>query len=174
MSDLIIRTALASDGDQILSLYPAAFPDEDLLPIVRALSAERRGVLSLVAVQGVRLVGQVFFTDCGIDGSTHVPILLGPLAVDPAFQRSGVGSQLVKTGLSMLKASGSVEVLVLGDPDYYGRFGFRPNAIVEPPYRIPDAWRPAWQYLPLDGRAEGLAGMLTVPAPWQDPALWAG
>lgn len=59
-------------------------------------------------------------------GSCEEALLLGPLAVDPALQGSGVGSSLVRYSLEKAKAAGYERVLLVGDADYYGRFGFVP------------------------------------------------
>ena len=48
------------------------------------------------------------------------------MAVLPEFQRQGVGTDLVKTGIQMLKKSACPFVIVLGHPEYYSRFGFEP------------------------------------------------
>jgi putative acetyltransferase len=50
---------------------------------------------------------------------------LGPVAVTPARQRSGIGQALVRTGLARLKSTGAAGCVVLGDPAFYTRFGFK-------------------------------------------------
>lgn len=167
-----IRESEAADRAAIEGLYPDAFPDEDLLPLIRGLLSDP-ATLSLVAVAEGSLVGHVVFTSCGLDGASGGAALLGPLAVAPAWQRRGVGSALVRGGLERLARLGTTLVCVLGDPAYYGRFGFRREARVEPPYRLPEAWRDAWQSLALGGAAAPGAGRLVVPRPWRRRALWA-
>lgn len=51
---------------------------------------------------------------------------LGPVSVMPAHQRMGIGSALVRSGLRRLRERGAAGCVVLGDPAYYGRFGFAP------------------------------------------------
>ncbi len=170
--DLHIRTGEPGDLAAIEALYPAAFPDEDLLPLVRDLLAEGTGVLSLVAIAGSSLVGHVAFTYCGVTGSDAEAVLLAPLAVAPAHQRQGVGSALVRAGLKELEAAGVSHVYVLGDPAYYGKLGFLPRARVSPPYPMPEEWADAWQWMS-QGDVEPLnRGELTVPDFWRKPALW--
>lgn len=59
-------------------------------------------------------------------GSSEEALLLGPLAVDPCLQGSGVGSSLVRYSLERANAAGFERVLLVGDAEYYGRFGFVP------------------------------------------------
>ncbi len=51
---------------------------------------------------------------------------LAPLAVAPARQRRGVGSALAREAIRLAEAAGEPLILVLGDVDYYARFGFEP------------------------------------------------
>ncbi|MEQ9120948.1 MAG: N-acetyltransferase, partial [Alphaproteobacteria bacterium] len=160
------------DAPAILDLYPRAFPDEDLTGLVRALLA-LPGVLSLIATDGRAVLGHVTFTPCGVADGEGAAVLLGPLAISPDRQRQGLGAALVQEGVRRLAASGATQVQVLGDPAYYGRFGFEPDPDLAPPYAIPEEWRDAWRRLRL-GDAPPLAGVLAVPAPWRRPELWAG
>ena len=169
---LEIRESLPGDIASLEMLYPDAFPDEDLLPLLRALLKEEASVLSLVGMEGHALVGHVIFTHCDVAGSTEKVALLGPLAVDSQRQRGGIGSALVRTGFERLKRDGVAWVYVLGDPAYYGRFGFEPEEEVGPPYALPEEWRGAWQSIPLRDGQSPLRGKLSVPPPWQQPALW--
>ena len=168
-----IRQGTPDDLPALLALYPAAFPDEDLLAILQSLLAEPAGVLSLVAVADGVVAGHVLFTDCSVAGCPERVALLGPLAIAPARQRQGIGRALVEAGLARLGSGGAAAVFVLGDPGYYGRFGFRTESDVKTPCPIPLEWAGAWQSIRLRDGAEPLTGTLAVPAPWQDPALWA-
>lgn len=167
-----IRENRPGDWAALETLYPAAFPDEDLLPLVKDLLLETSGVLSLVAIIDTSLAGHVIFTTCGIAGTTEALALLGPLAVSPARQRQGIGSALVRTGLRRLEKTGVTQVCVLGDPGWYGRFGFVPETGVTPPCPLPQEWRGAWQSIRFPGSEPPHPGRLTVPPPWQQPALW--
>jgi len=173
IEEIEIRESLPSDGATIEKLYPDAFPDEDLLPLVRELLSEEPIVLSLVGIVDRALVGHVIFTTCSITGKTDTVGLLGPLAVAPAWQRQGIGSALVRAGLQRLANAGAIQVYVLGDPAYYERVGFGPEAGVSPPYPLPEEWRGAWQSVSLDSAEQPPHGELSVPQPWLQPALWA-
>jgi len=168
-----IRESLPSDIASIEKLYPNAFPDEDLLPLVKELLQETPIVLSLVGIAGTSLVGHVIFTTCGIAGDTDEVALLGPLAVVASWQRQGIGSAIVRAGLQRLKNNSVIRVFVLGDPAYYGRLGFIPEVGVMPPYPLPEEWRRAWQSINLRGPESPSRGTLSVPQPWLQPALWA-
>ncbi len=167
-----IRETRPDDTGAIETLYPDAFPDEDLLPVVTALHEEDSGVLSLVALADNAVVGNVIFTMCGIEGRPEKAALLAPLAVASARQGRGVGTAVVHAGLQRLRESGVSLVYVLGDPAYYSRFGFEREDGVAPPYRLPEEWAGAWQSLRLDGGTPDLQGKLSVPEPWRQEALW--
>lgn len=160
------------DRAEIARLYGAAFPAEELFPLVARLLDLPAGVLSLTARQDGGLAGHVIFTLCAIDGQTDTAALLGPLAVEPAVQRSGIGSALVREGLARMAALGARHVLVLGDPAYYGRFGFAEESGISPPYAIPPEWKPAWQGLTLSKASPTLAGRLAPPAVWMEERYW--
>ena len=168
-----IRESLPSDLASIEQLYPDAFPDEDLLPLVRELLREEPIVLSLVGIIDRSLVGHVIFTRCGVDAGTDQVALLAPLAVAGAWQRQGIGRALVDAGLQRLQSAGVTQVYVLGDPGYYGRLGFVPEAGVVPPYPLPAEWRGAWQSISLRDADTPLRGKLCVPPLWLQPDLWA-
>lgn len=168
-----IRESWPDDLGLIERLYPDAFPEEELLALVRALLEQDPPVLSLVATEGESLAGHVIFTRCGVEGESETAALLGPLAVASRMQRQGVGSALVRAGLRRLEEEGMRHVLVLGDPAYYGRFGFVADSGISPPYALPEAWRDAWQGLTLGEKVTPVAGTLRVPVPWQRPELWS-
>jgi putative acetyltransferase len=172
MHDIEIRPSRPEDMASIEKLYPAAFPDEDLLPLVRTLLTEEPGILSLVAEAGGAPVGHILFTLCAVTGSEARAALLAPLAVAPEWQRKGIGSALIREGLSRLKRDGVAHVYVLGDPAYYGRSGFRPETGVAPPYPLPEEYRDAWQSLGLGSAPLPGHGKLKLPDVWMQPALW--
>ena len=159
------------DKAQLRDLYAGAFPQEDLLALVEALLADD-SVLSISATSETVLIGHVLFTRGRLEGASEAVALLGPLAVHPAHQREGIGKALIAEGLKRLKIEGVAQVLVLGDPAYYSRSGFRPASRVTPPYALPAAWAAAWQWLRLDGADNDLAGRLVLPDAWMRPELW--
>jgi putative acetyltransferase len=168
-----VRESLPNDIASIETLYPDAFPDEDLLPLVRELLSKDPIVLSLIGLADRALVGHVIFTACSIAGRTDQVALLGPLAVAPNWQRQGIGGALIRKGFQRLKSDGVTQVYVLGDPAYYGRFGFERENSVRPPYPLPEEWSGAWQSISLCGAKQPLHGELSLPQAWLQPALWA-
>lgn len=171
--DPVLRPGRADDFAALERLYPRAFPDEDLLPLLRDLLNGQAPVLSLVAEQGGQIVGHVAFTECGVEGQPGQVAMLAPLAVAPEVQRTGIGSALVREGLHRVTEQGAVRALVLGDPAYYGRFGFQAETGIAPPYTLPDEWVAAWQGLVLDPDSPALHGVLDVPQAWKCPGLWS-
>lgn len=173
LEELEIRESIPGDLSAITSLYPEAFPDEDLLPLVRDLLEDASAVTSLIGVINSQIVGHAIFTRCGVAGGSINAALLGPLAVAPAWQRQGIGSAIVRAGLRRLKSMDVSLVCVLGDPAYYKRLGFLPESMVEPPFRLPPEWDGAWQSQSLGDKTAPCSGKLTVPRQWLQPALWA-
>ena len=122
MSD--IRPERPGDAADIDRVHRTAFPGPEEAGLVADLRAAGRAAVSLVAVVDGTVVGHILLSP-----ATPAPGLgLAPLAVVPAFQRRGIGSDLVRAGLEAARSTGAAYVVVLGDPAYYGRFGFRPAA----------------------------------------------
>ena len=171
--DPTLRETRPWDLPEILGLYSEAFPDEDLVPLVRELMTGDRDVLSLGTFDGDAPAGHVLFTLFGTAERDREAALLGPMAVAPRFQRLGLGSGLVRAGFERLKDRGVERVFVLGDPAWYGRFGFAPERRAKPPFPLPDAWSDAWQSAPLVSDAPVPEGPISLPEPWMRPALWS-
>ncbi len=166
---MLIRPSSADDQAHILALYPLMFPDEELRPLVSNLLGGRTDVLSLVGIESSEVVAHLLFTLFeGDEGA-----LLGPLGVRPDHQGRGVGSALVGEGLARLTDAGVRQVFVLGDPKYYGRFGFAPERKTLPPYALPPEWADAWQSVCLAGRQPMGEGACALPDIWMKPELWA-
>ncbi len=173
IGELEIRESAPGDMAGIVELYVEAFPDEDLVPLVRGLLALGREVISLVGIRENAIAGHISFTLCRVEEAAEKVALLAPLAVAPGLQKQGVGSELVRAGFAHLERAGIGSIFVLGDPGYYSRFGFRAEDKVATPYPLPADWRGAWQSLKLRDAKAPLAGRLSVPKPWRNAALWA-
>lgn len=99
--------------------------------IVDALRDEGTLALSLVADDGGRIVGHVAFSPVVIGrpaGGGAGWLGLGPVSVSPERQGQGIGGALIAEGLARLVARGARGCVVLGEPAYYRRFGFAPDA----------------------------------------------
>jgi putative acetyltransferase len=141
---VIVRRERPADHDAVREIHRAAFGGGD--DVVEAMLVdelrEDAGFLpqlSLVAEDGDELTGHVIATRGRLE-PLGIPVLgLGPLGVRPGRQRSGVGTALVHALLAVAEAGDERLVALLGDPGYYGRFGFvRSTELdVEPP-------DPAW------------------------------
>jgi putative acetyltransferase len=168
-----IRASTSDDLHAIEALYLAAFPEEDLLPLVRDLLKCQHEVLSLIGTVGASLIAHVIFTKCAVEGLRSDVALLGPLAVAPDWQRKGAGSRIVRHGLQQLQHDGVNQVFVLGNPAYYSRFGFSMESCVVAPYPLPAEWGAAWQSITLDGVVASASGTLSLPKPWLRKKLWS-
>lgn len=127
--NILIRPETGADHDAIEAVTMAAFlnaPHTDHNEQLIVCALRQAGVLSLslVAEQEGRVVGHLCFSPVTIsDGSPHW-YGLGPISVSPALHGKGLGSRLMDAGLAELKGMGAAGCVVLGDPGFYGRFGF--------------------------------------------------
>lgn len=102
--------------------------------IVNALRKAGKLSVSLVAEQSGQLVGHVAVSPVSISDGTTGWFGLGPISVLPADQGRGIGSALMREALRVLQEMGAAGCVLLGEPEYYGRFGFR----TEPNLVLPD------------------------------------
>lgn len=129
----IIRAEIPADIPSIEAVTVAAFLNAAHTShteqyIVNALRCSGALTISLIASLDGVLVGHIALSPVSIsDGSRHW-FGLGPLSVLPAHQRRGVGSALMTAGLEALRQHNANGCVLLGNPDYYGRFGFRATA----------------------------------------------
>ena len=126
---MIIRDERPEDVDAIHALTARAFAgmpysDGSEPAIVDRLRIAGALTLSLVAEMDGAAVGHVAFSPVAISDGSKDWFGLGPLSVEPRHQREGIGSALVDAGLLRLKALGAGGCVLVGDPGYYGRFGF--------------------------------------------------
>lgn len=129
IQDMDIRKTAATDLPALTALHDAAFGTPFEGRLVRDLLAAGLGPLSLVAVEKDRILGHILFSPLTIEvgNETVRGLALAPLAVDPAHQKQGIGTALTKAGLVAAQQNGWEAVIVLGQPDYYQRFGFSPD-----------------------------------------------
>lgn len=156
MSMLSIRTATPRDRDAIRAVEEHAFGQKAEAGLVDALVDNGDVVLELVAEEEGAVVGHVLFSRLFVEnaGKSHPAVALAPLAVEPALQGSGIGGALVREAHIRLKAAGETLAIVLGDPDYYGRFGYenaRANGF-ESEFQGPALQAQAWGEAPANGK----------------------
>jgi putative acetyltransferase len=120
-----IRPERPEDAAAIDALLRAAFPGAVEADLVKRLRADGDLALSLVAGENGTILGQVAFVPIALNPDPGYRIWgLAPISVLPHRQGQGIGSALTKEGLDRAKVAGIGLVLVLGDQNYYGRFGF--------------------------------------------------
>ena len=121
-----IRPEAAGDREAVNRLLLAAFPTAAEARLAERLGADGDAVLALIAVDAAEAVGHVLFSRLRAPAGA---LSLAPLAVAAGCRRRGIGAGLVEDGLERAKRQGWRAVIVLGDPAYYRRFGFRPEAV---------------------------------------------
>lgn len=154
-------------GREVADLVSGLLDDETAMPLL-SLAAEVEG----------RIVGHVLFTAVRLQSNQSVAArILAPLGVVGEHQGEGIGGALIREGLRQLASSGVELLFVLGHPDYYPKFGFRPAGVLglDAPYPIPDEHQDAWMVQALKpgviGNVKGTircAAVLDQPQHWQE------
>lgn len=122
-----IRPERPQDAPGIRRVLEAAFPTSAEADLVERLRRHSKAVIALTAEDVGEIVGHIVFSPLSLEPlAGTVGLGLGPLAVMPDHEKHGVGRRLVQNGLAECRAWGARFVSVLGDPEYYGRFGFEP------------------------------------------------
>jgi putative acetyltransferase len=132
-----IRGETSSDAQIIEALTASAFLNAPHTGhteqyIVNALRRAGKLAVSLVAEADGVVIGHVAISPVSISDGTSGWFGLGPISVLPQHQRRGIGSQLMRAALGVLRERGASGCVVLGEPGYYGRFGFQadPNLVL--------------------------------------------
>ncbi|MBD0337174.1 MAG: N-acetyltransferase [Cyanobacteria bacterium Co-bin13] len=168
-----IRPEQVSDYGAIAQMHTLAFGQADEARLVEKIrhSAAYVSDLALVAESDCQIVGHILFSYGQLVGEGTVPVLvLAPLAVLPQHQRQGIGKRLVQQGLRAARARGNSLVTVLGEPAYYGQFGFEPavHCGIESPFPVPEA---AFMVKLIGQNSDLLRGKLQY-APAFDDLIW--
>jgi len=136
--EIIIRAEQPLDYIAIEQITEAAFADKPYSNQTEHLMVKRLReagalTLSLVAELDGKIVGHVAFSAVTINGEYQDWYGLGPVSVTPKLQKQGIGSKIIREGLSLLKEKGAKGCVLEGSPIYYQRFGFKayPNLIYE-------------------------------------------
>ena len=128
--NIVIPNEIKSDIKAISEITKAAF---NTLPIcnhteqfiINTLRNAKALTISLVAEAEKKVVGHIAFSPVTISDGSLDWYGLGPISVLPELQKQGIGKSLMREGLSLLKTLGAKGCLLVGDPGYYERFGFR-------------------------------------------------
>ncbi len=124
---MILRPERPTDLAAIHAVHAASFPTSAEARLVDLLRAAGDLGVSLVAEIDGEIVGHVAFspvsTSAGVTGGG-----LAPLAVAESHRHRGIAAALVRAGLQACPGAGYGWAVVLGEPHYYERFGFRPAA----------------------------------------------
>lgn len=175
----MIREIEILDTERIRQVYLSSFDGEER-ELVAGLAIELLNTdsnpktLHLVADDEGEILGHVSFSPVMIkDSQKCLGYILALLAVSPEHQKRGVGSMLVREGLERLMSSEATVVLLYGDPDYYGRFGFSSELAEKyiPPF--PLRYPSGWQALALSGELVPKdPKRITCVEPLNKPELW--
>jgi putative acetyltransferase len=135
----VIRPAEPADTAGIRAVHVAAFPTPAEAELAEALVREGDAIVSLVAARQRGIVGHVLLSRMAVSagGRGFRALGLAPVGVLPGFRGSGIGKALIDAALGIARATGEEMVFVLGDPDYYSRFGF--SAATAAPFASPYA-----------------------------------
>ena len=125
---ITIRPERPEDAETFFQVLMASFGRLQEAALVDSLRENRGLLLSLVAISDDSLVGGVVFSPVTLEPTVDNLKLAGlaPLAVLPAYQGQGIGSGLVQIGLKQCQELGVDAVFLVGEPDFYVRFGFVP------------------------------------------------
>lgn len=127
-----IRQEQPSDIPKIGEVTKAAFSHHPYSShtehlIVDALRRANVLTLSLIAEMDGQLVGHVAFSPVTISDGSKGWYSLGPVSVAPGLQKQGIGKALITRGLALVREAGANGCVLLGEPGYYERFGFKNN-----------------------------------------------
>jgi putative acetyltransferase len=170
---MLIRREMPEDEQAITEVhadafaphYPRSRPVEPALVIRLRRSDAWLPPLSLVAVVDGAVVGHVCCTRGALRPGAQPALGLGPLGVREAHKGSGVGSALMHAVIGAADALDEPLIVLLGHPDYYPRFGFRPAADLGIEPEDPD-WAGAFQARPLTCHRREMRGRFEYARPF--------
>jgi putative acetyltransferase len=120
-----VRGECPRDWKAVYQAVSSAFGQSAEAELVKELREAGDSVVSLVAEENGQIVGHILLS------KMYAPfpaLALAPVSVIPAKQRSGIGSALIHRAVNRARSEGWAAIFVLGDPDYYERFGFEREA----------------------------------------------
>lgn len=172
MKEKEIKILQAKDADlkHILFVDKAAFGPDEKANLTASLIKDdaAQPVISFLAFDEHKAVGYAIFANAKVEGwhqSDHVSIL-APLAIIPEYSESEINRLLVEEGLKKLKQMGTEMVFAFGNPEYYKKLGFVPEAEsfgFAPPTVLADQSREKWmvQALTIKGLSKNVGALVT-------------
>ena len=158
---ITIRQEQPQDLKTIREVNRRAFAQTQEADLVDKLRQNYHNLLSLVAVIQNEVVGHILFTPVTIESAARTVRGMGlaPMAVLPEYQRQGIGSKLVRSGIEQLKKRQCPFIIVLGHAEYYPQFDFEPASR----YGIRSEWQVedgVFMILPLnESEMQGISGV---------------
>jgi putative acetyltransferase len=147
---MAIRKEIPADHDAVHYVVARAFGQEVEAEMVDKLRDGRMAVVSLVAVVDNSIVGHILFSPVTIEPEIEnfKALVLAPVSVLPEYQDKGIGAQLITAGLEECRRLGYGAIFLVGQPEYYPRFGFVPAAenSIRCEFEVPEQ---AWMVLEL-------------------------
>jgi putative acetyltransferase len=122
---MVIREEREEDIEQITAIHDRAFSGPEEGKIVERLRKNNHLTISLIVESDRKLVAHIAYSPMYNKNREIIGIGLAPVAVMPSCQRKGIGSRLIEKGNEIAFARGFSKIFVLGDPEYYRRFGFK-------------------------------------------------
>lgn len=139
-AEITLRDEHEDDTDIVDVLVGEAFDGRhNEVALVRGLRSGGEPAISRVAVREGAIVGHAMVSLLGLEGSDILVLGLAPVSVVPLCQGTGIGTCLVQDAVALAGQCQAALLIVLGDPRYYGRFGFEPASQygIEPPPGVP-------------------------------------
>lgn len=167
----MIRQENVKDYAQIYDVIEKAFEGEKMTDHKENLLVNQLRLtdayipeLALVFSENGEIIGHIFYSECFI--GDHPILALAPVSVLPAKQGKGIGTQLIEASLERAKWSGFSAIVVLGDGDYYRRFGFEKASDygIKAPFEVPEE---NYLIMPLyKGSLSGIEGTVKYAPPF--------
>jgi len=173
MNQIIIRQETPKDHSWVIELTAKAFEtmpfsegDEDKLVENLRKASSFIPELSLVAELNGQVVGHILYTPMIIDNGQqqYQSLVLGPVSVLPEFQKMGIGGMLIIAGHQKAKELRFQSVILIGHPEYYPRFGYKPASGFGIKTQIPLPSDDVFMAVELtEGALTGVSGMVIFP-----------